>query len=125
MLKRLSLIALVAGGIGCGEASPREICEDTIESFCGQIFACFTDAERSAVGFSSEAACITRFVDESGCANLDVSNVCEGNESYDSDQAMACIDQIDAASCSQVREALGDDEGTESFPACDETCSVQ
>lgn len=118
----LCVVALAACG-GGGGGSPRAACEDYAATYCAQIFACLTEAERAALGVpTTEAGCITEVETTAGCENQTEDNACNGSEVYHSDKASQCVDQLGALECAQLRDGYNPDVDA---PACNEVCTVE
>lgn len=120
MLIALSLAA--CGGTSSTGDTPRQACEDLNAAICERLYACLTPAELAAAGYpSAEAACVTMSESQAGCAAQTADNVCDGNQTYHSDEASQCIDQISGLTCSDIRS---DADLSAQAPACAKTCSV-
>jgi hypothetical protein len=127
MIAGFMLVAGVAtagcGGSGAGGITPRVACEDAQANLCERFYACYTPAELASIGFpSNEAACVTKFQSDEGCAAQTTENICTGNERYHADQANTCVDQIAGLACSQVRQPQLD--LIAAAPACGKMCAV-
>jgi hypothetical protein len=121
------MLAMGVAATGCGGPgggiSPRVACEDMQANLCERFYECYTPAALAAAGFpANEAACVTRFQADEGCAAQTEQNVCDGNERYHAAQADMCVDQIAEISCSQLRDTNFDLRAV--LPACGKVCSV-
>ena len=120
-------MAMALWTAGCGgdddgsTADPTAACEQAVEVVCAKVFECTTEAERMALGLTTEAACISDGKDEAGCEELTLKNVCDGNETYDPGAANDCLDQLDSLECGQARDGIDDEDA----PACADTCAVE
>ena len=91
-------------------------------AFLVGVFFAGMKASDVAAGFpSSEAACVTEWETDEGCANQTVENTCDSGETYHPNEASSCLSQLRALDCSQVRS--GDIEAQ--APACDRVCTVE
>ncbi|HEY6177180.1 MAG TPA: hypothetical protein VIX73_22140 [Kofleriaceae bacterium] len=120
----LMMLAGLAAGCGGGDGiTPRAACEDLQANLCERLYACYTPAELSSLGFpSNEAACVTQLQSSEGCANQTTANVCTGNERFHAAMANQCLDQITGLACSQVRDP--DLVLSTAAPACGKVCAV-
>lgn len=117
------VVALVACGGGGGGLSPKEGCNQGVEALCAQIYTCYSAEELAAAGYpASEAACVTAGQANAGCSAQTTDNACTGNETYHSDKASDCVDQIMGLECSQVRDPAFD--VNVAAPACNQVCAV-
>jgi hypothetical protein len=115
------VVTLAACG-GGGGGSPRAACEDYAETYCAQVYACLTEAERGLLGLpATEAGCITQVETAAGCENQTEENACNANETYHGDKASQCVDQLGNLECAQLRDGFDADVDA---PACNEVCTV-
>lgn len=123
-LPLLAGVLISASGCGGddddGGGNVQALCNDAADAICERVYECLTDAQREFLGFpDSIAACKSEQRDELGCDTATEEDACEGSETYHSDAAERCVDQLESASCSQI-------EGGEDYsPACDEVCTVE
>jgi hypothetical protein len=122
MTKRtIGLVLVALAGCGGGDASPRELCEDLVETLCGKAYECLTEAERAVLQLPpTEAACIAEYKVTYGCEEVTDDNACDGNQTYHADRAADCVDQTAGLSCEQVRT-----QDAANTPACNEICTVE
>ncbi len=110
----------------CGtddSASPREACEDLTVALCSQIYTCLSPAELAAAGYpASEAACITGYQAQLGCAAQTLDNACIGNETYHAAAAARCTEQVGNLECTQLRDPSFN--AFDGAPACKQVCSI-
>ncbi|HLU67462.1 MAG TPA: hypothetical protein VKZ63_14370, partial [Kofleriaceae bacterium] len=116
-----ALVTLFCACGGGGGASPEEACNGLAEVTCEKFFECLTEDQRAAAGLTTEAACVADYKAQFGCAELTEDNACEANETYNSDEADSCIDQLAGLSCDQVLDGIEDSE----TPACNRVCTVE
>lgn len=124
----LTLVAMLATACGDDDdggssKSPAQLCNNTAVATCKQVYKCLTPALITAIGFpDTEAACVSEQKASLGCDSFTADNACTGSEKYHVDQHSKCVDQVNAAECSQVL-AAGENVGTYA-PACDMICVV-
>jgi hypothetical protein len=125
-IRSILVLAVLVGcaGNNDGGESPRQACEDTTSALCERIYACLTPEELSANGLpANEAACVTSFQANEGCAAQTTDNVCtNGNAKYSPSEASECIDQVHGLTCSEVRDPNFDQ--NVSAPACAKVCQI-
>lgn len=68
---------------------------------------------------ATSAACKSQYQAELGCDAAEGDDLCEGSETYHANEARTCVNQLEAASCNQLRD---DDDYA---PACERICSVE
>lgn len=101
---RLGLAAsLLIGWLNCGGTSDRDICDDGTQATCAKFAEC---------NIQNEDECLAELSGE--CAT---NNGCPTDEIFDRDAAEACIDQIMAATCTEVADMTAD------LSACDMVCT--
>jgi len=116
------VVALAACG-GGGGGSPAQQCRDGVAATCGQLYTCLSPTELAAAGYpATEAACITMLEASAGCDAQTADNACTGNETYHSDKADQCVDQINGLECTQLRDPAFD--LNTAAPACGQVCAV-
>lgn len=92
---------LVFGGVivivsACSGASPSSDCNRVSETICHRAFTC--SATAAAQLYVTESNCVTNWEAQLNCASL----VCSGNTTYHNDKVNACIDAVNAQSCSDT-----------------------
>ena len=124
----LSLVAMLTTACGDDDdggssKSPAQLCNNLVVAMCSQIYKCLTPALITGLGFpDTEPACVSEQKAAQGCDSFTADNACTGSEKYHADQASKCVDQVNAAECSQI---LSSGENTAAYaPACDMICVV-
>jgi hypothetical protein len=127
----LSLVAMLASACGGDDdgggssKSPGQLCKNLSAAICAQVYKCLPAAAIDPDQFgSSEPACVSMQNMEQGCDSVTADNACEGSEKYHADQASKCVDQINAASCSQLIAAGTGGDISAAAPACAMVCVV-
>jgi hypothetical protein len=126
----LSLTALLASACGGDDdggstKSPQQLCNNLAAAICAQVYKCLPAAAIDAEQFgTSEAGCVSMQKMEQGCDSITADNACDGSEKYHADQASKCVDQINAASCTQLIAAGTAGDLSAAAPACAMICVV-
>src|SRR5262245_6032507 len=114
------LVALLLGACQIGEkrtASDR--CSDVAAAFCHRAFECFSAEERAPLMVTdTEDGCVTQTELMSKCATVTDATFCSGGQTYSPAQHEACIDQLESATCDQIRSKEGT---TACFQVCPAT----
>src|SRR5690242_18059359 len=112
-------VLLLLGACQIGEkrtASDR--CSDVAAAFCRRAFECLSADERQPLMLpDTEDACVTQTELASKCSSVTDATFCTGGQSYHPAQHEACIDQLESATCDQIRSK----EGT---TACFQVCTA-
>jgi hypothetical protein len=123
-MRNLFVVIVLGGLVGCGGddgLSPAAACSQAASAACQKLYQCLTEPERMAAGLpATEAACVTEFEADQGCAAMTEMNACDTGETYHSDQAQHCIHEFQALDCEAVRSGMID----ENTPACQMVCTV-
>jgi hypothetical protein len=111
-------------GAGCAEdeaKTPTELCQEVAKTECHRIFACTTEAERTAKGLPpgfNELACVAALASTTqlACDTATAERICAGTQTYTATQAEACMSEANAASCDAIKTNFPS--VTQYAPAC-------
>ena len=124
--------------LGCADKSPEDpdesadgspvsiaaLCKQEADTYCERIYECYTTLEVAAAGLPlSEQDCRSQRYEELDCDALTTANACANDGRFSTTQERACIDQIQKASCSDIRIGLLINDTSTFAPACDGVCS--
>lgn len=98
-----------------------EYCNQWNTSVCGQLFACFSQDERDAMGVPpTEGECVSAQAPD--CEDASSETACSGAEVFQADQTTPCLTQFAALTCEQFRNPDHDAVLAEFAPACVAMC---
>lgn len=103
-----SLAALAAGCAEDEALTPVEQCNEVAKTECKRIFACTTEAERTAQGLPpsfNELACAVTLAGPTqlACETATAEKICAGAQTYTASQAQACISEANQATCDTIK----------------------
>ena len=103
-----SLGVLAAGCSDDEEPTPTERCNEVARTECHVLFACTTEAERTAKGLPAglnEAGCILALASATqlACETATAEKICAGTEPYNATKAQACINEANKAACETIK----------------------
>jgi hypothetical protein len=113
------------GGTSDQGLSPQQVqqlCNSMADAECEKVYECLSSDELAIFGLpATVAACKSEYRSDLGCdAWESESDICSGNKTFHREELNRCLDQVDRASCSQVRS-----DTTDYAPACERVCSVE
>lgn len=83
---------------------PVTLCDEMARHECQKIYACANETLRDlAMLPKTEAECVSQLQQTMNCPGATANRVCSVADSYTLKQANTCIDQVNSASCEDVR----------------------